>query len=294
VIYLHETRDNFYYLRGLSGIDLEPCWQNHDLVWDLIISFRYFFEAPYLSLEIDSFLRELHTACKSVAFDFNVEGSPSFYESIVFHFGSWGVHPTSSSYMNELSARMEKMGSTICEILTYKGVLNRCIKIFDAIFRQGIGSQGPEPYFEIPVSYAAYKMTSHLREARENSFIAEEISPSLCVLYRNHYIDRELDFALRFLEHVISLGISYHPDCIFDKDEYGYTVCDRFYISGWEHIWKQILEEHGIGPDWAFEEDERRKRVVVGDTSAHEVSVGFDTFEILQVQRRRAFEADEN
>ncbi|KAI1840820.1 hypothetical protein JX266_012968 [Neoarthrinium moseri] len=66
-----------------------------------------------------------------------------------------------------------------------------------------------------------------------------------------------------------------------------------FWFDDWEDIWEDILEGYGIDPDWAFEEDERRKRVEMGTTSAHEVQRPIQSAnDILQVQHRRPFKAD--
>ncbi|RYP86967.1 hypothetical protein DL770_004848 [Monosporascus sp. CRB-9-2] len=117
-------------------------------------------------------------------------------------------------------------------------------------------------------------------------------SPEESVPYRGYYISERSAAKLRFFEHVISTGIADDPDCIFDS-HYRVTVYDWFWHYGWKHIWDEILEEHGFDPDWVRDGDERRKRVVTGETSAHEVKVGVDTAEVQQMKRRRAYECEE-
>ncbi|KAI2632435.1 hypothetical protein GGR54DRAFT_583445 [Hypoxylon sp. NC1633] len=89
-----------------------------------------------------------------------------------------------------------------------------------------------------------------------------------------------------FFVHVIMRGIAQRPDCVFDSDD-DVTISDMFRDEHHKEIWDEILESSGLDPDWVREEDERRKRVVTGGTTAHEVSVGTDAAQVLDVQRRR-------
>jgi hypothetical protein len=95
------------------------------------------------------------------------------------------------------------------------------------------------------------------------------------------------------MEHVIIRGIELHPDSIFDVNR-GMTIYDWFNFYDYEDIWEQILEEQGIDPDWAWDEKERRKRVMTGATSARDIDTPVqNASDILQVKRRQPFEAHE-
>ncbi|KAI1874007.1 uncharacterized protein JN550_002586 [Neoarthrinium moseri] len=136
-------------------------------------------------------------------------------------------------------------------------------------------------------------MVAQLNIAEEELLIAKEPSLKRTARYRcGYYIHPHLDPYLHFLEDIISLGFRYRPDCIFDEydDE---TIHDMFRFDDWGDIWEEFLESLGINVEWAFEEDERRKRVKMGTTSAHEVQRPIQSAQdILQVQHRRPFKAD--
>ncbi|KAH8204698.1 hypothetical protein TruAng_001173 [Truncatella angustata] len=119
-------------------------------------------------------------------------------------------------------------------------------------------------------------------------------SPNVTFRYRGYFVVGKLAFSLNFLEHVIHLGISYRPDCIFDTYQ-GSTIYDIFWYTDWEDVWEGILEDHGIDPSWACEENERRKRVVLGQTSAHDVaSPTQSAADIVQVKRRQTYHVAEH
>ncbi|RYP74092.1 hypothetical protein DL769_004109 [Monosporascus sp. CRB-8-3] len=163
---------------------------------------------------------------------------------------------------------------------------------FDALVQRGICGAGPGQTPKIPMGLAACKMTVELNGARSKGSMGMAPSPHEPVPYRGYCISARSAAILECLEHVLTTGIAYEPDCIFDSYE-GVTVYDMFRYFGWKDLWDEILEEHGFDPDWVWEENERRKRVVLGETSAHEVKVGVDTTEVQQVKRRRAYECEE-
>lgn len=57
--------------------------------------------------------------------------------------------------------------------------------------------------------------------------------------------------------------------------------------------WEKILEEHGIDLGWVIDEEDRRQQAMTGETSAHEVSVGTDITQVLQMTKRRTYEYKE-
>ncbi|RYP34314.1 hypothetical protein DL767_004308 [Monosporascus sp. MG133] len=163
--------------------------------------------------------------------------------------------------------------------------------VFDALV-QRIGGVGLGQRPEIPVGAAALNMALELPKTRSQGSMGMASSPEESVLYRGYYVSERLAAKLRFLEHVISTGITAKPDCIFDTYML-YTVYEVLPFCGQKDVWDQILEEHGFDPAWAREENERRKRMVTGETSAHEVKVRVDTAEVQQMKRRRAYERED-
>jgi hypothetical protein len=283
-----QGHDILHYLRGLSGIDMEPIWQNSHLVALSLVALSHFFMSGAGSTKLDNDLFEWSSVCTAMSFDFNVPDDNTFYHRLVLRFSEWDAN---SLPISLLTGEIHYRRGENLEPEDFNFALSRLTTGFDSLIRQRIGSSHLTTSFEIPVALAAFQIVNNLRKAQEQSLIASNPTATLCRHYRNYYIDYDLELSLKFLEHVISLGISYRPDCIFDT-LYDQTIYDQFWYYDWEDVWEQILEEHGIDPEWAFEEDKRRKRVVLGDSSAHEVRVGVDAAEILQVQRRRVFEAD--
>ncbi|RYP63429.1 hypothetical protein DL771_009282 [Monosporascus sp. 5C6A] len=164
--------------------------------------------------------------------------------------------------------------------------------VFDALVRRGIGGVGQGQRPKIPVGLAAKEMVFELSETRSKGSTSTASSPNVHIPYRGYYISERSAAQFRFLEHVISTGIADEPDCIFDSYD-GDSIYDWFWGYYLEGVWDEILEEHGFDPSWVREEDERRKRVVTGETSAHEVKVGVDTAEVQQVKRRRVYERED-
>ncbi|KAI1425840.1 hypothetical protein F5Y12DRAFT_322043 [Xylaria sp. FL1777] len=167
------------------------------------------------------------------------------------------------------------------------------VHILDATLHQTPGYEALERDGGIPVARYAASLCWRLGgESYSNcSGIPADnsYSPEDFVIYRGYYVERNVALkCLQLVERVISTGIKRRPDCIFDSF-YGRRIYDYFEFVGYRSLWDQILEEHGIDPDWAWHESERRKRVVTGDTSAHEVSIGVDVSQITNVTKRKAF-----
>ncbi|XXH00484.1 hypothetical protein Hte_006830 [Hypoxylon texense] len=162
-------------------------------------------------------------------------------------------------------------------------------RVFDEIIQQRIGFDRSADTVDIPVAMAASKVVARLREARGELLFGNGASSILSVPYRGHYAAPDVAKSLEFLEYVMSMGISSRPDSIFDTFS-DTRISDMFRNGSWEHIWAEILEEHGFNADWVYKENERRKRVGAGDTSAHEVSVRIDASAVRDVRRRRGYD----
>lgn len=269
----------FEYLRSQPEIELEIFWDN-SYATRLSLAFLFFHVAnttaqPPLS-DVAHLIDQWIDTCREVEFDFNTS-ERTFLESTV-------------------DGAIVYMGRSVLEHLNQwpdRDYLDIIIEIFDALVRKVestdfLRTQKPT----IPMAYAVVKMVLILSEAQKNQSMATTVSPDLHLFYRGHYVSQMLAMALKFLEHIISIGIADRPDCIFDS-YYNITIYDWFWDYDWEGIWDQILEEHGFDPEWVIDEDERRKRVVTGETSAHEVSLGSDVGQAQQMTRRRAYEREE-
>lgn len=221
-----------------------------------------------LAMLLESWM-ELATA---IEFDFNMT-SGSFVE---FAISLAGHYPTptleSKAKNNDSISNDYSLGS---KTLT---------AAFDALL-QRTGNVGSTQNSTIPVAYTVLSMLPILH-------IHAQLPSACTALYRGHYIPKDVMISLEFYEHVISTGIADRPDCIFDTHD-DTTIYDMFLDWGFVDIWDQILEKHGFDPIWVMKENERRKRVVTGDTSTHDVSVGADASQALQVKKRQAYEHDE-
>ncbi|KAI0835280.1 hypothetical protein F5Y06DRAFT_289188 [Hypoxylon sp. FL0890] len=212
-------------------------------------------------------LQDWKSLCQFVDLDLNIPGGSNFIEQVIFQFSHW-----------------ESMGPAGLDVPN----LLDMITTFDAVVQLKIGSDGSAGTMDIPVAYAASCIYWTLKAAREQSLIADEATPTLSISYRGYYAHPDVATCLNFLEYVISKEIKRRPDCIFDIHN-NITASDWLYITWGRHIWEAILEEHGFDVGWVYEENKRRKRVVTGDTSAHEVSVGVDASSIREVTRRRGY-----
>ncbi|KAI0134266.1 hypothetical protein BJ170DRAFT_679169 [Xylariales sp. AK1849] len=242
--------------------------------------------------DVEDDLKDWQSACKAVDFDLDIAESATFYECLLDTWSDPGwSNPGGENGLSRISIAFNNLRVEPQE-KDYVRLLPALTAAFDAMVRLGIGHQSL-PEFAIPVAYAGVNIASNLNIATKRSRIAVEASATLCTLYRGYYIDPDFNFCLRVLEHAISLGVRYRPDCIFDS-HHNVTIYDCFVYYDWVDIWEEILEELGIDPDWASKENERRKRVVLAETSAHEVSVGVDTSDILQVQRRKVYSVSDD
>ncbi|OTA67753.1 hypothetical protein K449DRAFT_429845 [Hypoxylon sp. EC38] len=209
-----------------------------------------------------------YSICQLVDLDFNIPGEGSFLETLIRGFTAWLPQKIENKHEAGLFDKITMLGATI---------------------QLRIGSEGSADTMNIPVAYAASCIYCWMRDVYEESLIANEATPALSVPYRGHYVHPMVADCLKFLEYVISKEITRRPDCIFDTYK-GMTASNWLYKQHGQHIWEEILGEHGFDVDWVYKEGERRKRVVTGETSAHEVSVGVDGSSIRDARRRRGYE----
>ncbi|KAI1771882.1 hypothetical protein F4818DRAFT_193428 [Hypoxylon cercidicola] len=248
-----QGRDIVHYLLGLPGISREPLWDNSNLV--------SFLAKCIIDNQITlPKIQEWASVCRFVEVDFNISDCDSFLTRVIY-------------CLSDVN-------------LEYFVTNNRTVR-FDTLIQQKIGcDQSADTASLIPVAYAAFRMTKHFQL---NPLDGNTLSPTSYVQYRGYYAAPNTAECVDFLEHVISRGITERPDCIFDTYR-DVTVSDWFYHTPWQHIWEEILEEHGFDVRWVYDEDERRKRVITGETSAHEVSVGTDASATQSTRRRRGYE----
>ncbi|KAI0118543.1 hypothetical protein F4776DRAFT_656006 [Hypoxylon sp. NC0597] len=210
-------------------------------------------------------LRDWGSICRLVDLDFNIPGKDGFLEMLLLTLSFWKA--------NEIAD--ELVGWTLL----------KKIVSFETAVQLRIGSDGSADTTDIPVAYAARHLYQVLLDARVQSLLTYEATPTLSIPYRFFYVHPVVANCLNFLEYVISKGITQRPDCIFD------ILCDVQVPNAYRvrFIWDDILRKHGFDVEWVYKECMRRKRVVTGETSAHEVSVGVDGSSIRDARRRRGY-----
>lgn len=256
------------YLRGLTGIDLSNILLERDCSEHYALHFAFL--PIYEGLE--NVFHEWELLIKSADLDFD----PSRFVLKLIATLAIQSETEESSDINTPNARP------------------RLIDIFDTIVFK-IAGDTESMRTNIPiVAYATVWLMHFLYMGTYESLVLGKPSELCSHYYRGYYVSLELIAQMLFLEHVISMGIDFRPDSIFDTYD-ALTVYDRFLSRGWADIWVKILEEHGIDPNWALHEDERRKRVILGETSAHDIDKPVQNVtDILQVKRRRTFEANQD
>ncbi|KAI0009583.1 hypothetical protein F4779DRAFT_581650 [Xylariaceae sp. FL0662B] len=263
----------FHYLYTLSNIDISVLWLNENLVGYIISNTLSRIGGEGGEREnVAKFLCMWQSTCRAVDFDFNVPGSLSFLERLVMILAFWRARAPRKPqhyFEDDTLIFMEDNGF-------------RCAFFEAAYFFNISGDRCPD----IPVALAAIILAHVLDMAKDTSAISREKSPILSVQYYCYYVHWELENILVFLEFVISLGIKRNPECIFDSPG-GVTVLGAFQMQGWVDIWSHLMSVNDIDWRWAWREDERRKRVTLGKTSAHEITFGVDMSEVHKVKRRK-------
>ncbi|KAI1391382.1 uncharacterized protein F4822DRAFT_184294 [Hypoxylon trugodes] len=262
-LYDHRERlDIFRYLLSLPGIEVESLWSNEFLIRMVSSAIA----DGHLEIEpecIDEFLQDWASACRSVDFDFNIPGEATFSTSILEKFSRPDPLP--------------QEGNKRHFYLT---------TAFDSIVRNRIGV---DKIVSVYAAQAASWIRFRLDRAYNDSLVTSEASSARAVFYRGYYVEPTVASSVIFLENVISKGILERPDCIFDRDD-GITISDWFYFSNWRSIWEGILEDHGFDLDWVYEEDDRRKRMSTGESSAHQIGTEVDAFRGIEIRQRRGYD----
>ncbi|KAI0910692.1 hypothetical protein F4823DRAFT_360034 [Ustulina deusta] len=281
----------FHFFRSLSSMRMDSVWFNENFrfiyIWFLYMGLAYQEVSNTISDTIPSWLR----ACRAWEIDLDPE---NLISNLLLHIRAICLHSI------ELGGRTVISWCETCssapsgsQIYSNPRWHELALRLFDSIVYQAPGYELLQASREIPVAYCIAQLCSGFCKERypDHACVLQPLDNS--IIYRGYYVEPLMALKyLRLAEHIISAGIKQRPDCIFDSWE-GRTIFGWFAWSGHEELWHQILEDNGIDPGWARGEDERRKRVATGDTSAHEVSIGIDVSKITEVTKRKAFVSGE-
>ncbi|KAI0897728.1 hypothetical protein F4806DRAFT_507573 [Annulohypoxylon nitens] len=254
----------FHYLLSSRGADLESSWMNDHLIVQILVGSMMLGPRHQRQQTIDQHMRDWMSICRFVDLDLN---------------GSSGCGKCTLAFLEVVVSCLSIDGINDFDDLDFRFIL------FDAFIRLGVGATSSVDTLKIPVVYTASIVRSMLDRSFKDSLIATGPSPLLSVFYRGYYVHPKVARNLTFLEYVISKGIAQHPDSIFDT-LHNKTLFCIFNHSRWRGIWEEILKEHDFDLDWVYEERERRKRVITGETTAHEVNVDIDVSKALEMKRR--------
>ncbi|KAI0977070.1 hypothetical protein F4678DRAFT_411674 [Xylaria arbuscula] len=292
--YFYKTYTVFHFLRSLRSVNMDSFWFNDALPF----SFFYYLSNVVLYHRTTNPVSDIVPSWLSIcrASEINLcpssRGSENFVAELLIEYLEgfrsirWGGR-TIISWRPEYS-----WPSDIAP-----GWHESAIKVIDSIIEQAPGYEPLQAHRWVPIAYIVDELCYYLHEER----LGSPTDPTMdvdryfeeLIVYRGFYVESTDTLkCLKLVEHVISAAIKQRPDCIFDS-LWGLTIYEHFQWCRYEELWRQILAENGIDPDWAREENERRKRVVIGETSAHEVSVGVDVSKITEVTRRKAFTSGE-
>ncbi|KAI8627640.1 hypothetical protein F5Y19DRAFT_440645 [Xylariaceae sp. FL1651] len=306
----------FYFLQGLSAVSMECLWCNDRLVLVYFNSFRSLTEETNDPEVVSEIMTSSLFASQAAQIDLVIKPfhEVSFLASLVWLFSifnfnkyNWGrttlhdsrhIYEYSDNKFYDLAQRM-----------------------FDVIITQAPGYKSLEIDLKGLMPCLSWILAYVLIQGRIWGVLSPEPCPQNSIFYRGYYAYSKLVPRFKFLEHVISTVIKQQPGLIFDTFM-GRTVCDwlrdSYFPRVWEplwvpilkgfgidpvhdwfqgcvfkRVWEGILEEHNIDPAWALEENERRRRAVAGNTSAHEISVVVDVSTIQEVTRRKAYKSTE-
>ncbi|KAK9420147.1 hypothetical protein SUNI508_06675 [Seiridium unicorne] len=285
----------YQYLKVTAAADMESIWFSH---YNVFLSTAYTSMTVYnsndkVTEELENVISDLASVWRAAEVDLGTEGDDELEISVYYFLKKFlrGLEPPDgqgSSIINQLGLSLPSLAKVDC----IDGGAHTFAEAMRLIWYQLLGHCTDLSKIQFPVAYAAHLMVWLLNAAKSTSYIALELSSKLSVLYsRRYYIQPRLEPCLLYLDKIISLGIKIRPDCIFDQYE-DEAVHDMFLFNDWKDIWENILSDHGIDPDWALGENEKRKRIAMGQTSAHDIQTPLQTAsDVLQVQHRRAFKA---
>ncbi|KAI0854404.1 hypothetical protein F5Y00DRAFT_256898 [Daldinia vernicosa] len=256
-----EGRAIFHYLLGLPEIEIECFWQSG---WPIELAINSVTWPGLPNEKIKESLEDWVSVCQFISIDFNALDK-TFLELVVDRF-SWGYSSDNDT-------------------------LEDLVMKFDLIVQQIIGlTDSVDPMGSLSMGRIAFLMLIGVLWAFSNSLMAHEPSHTLSIPYRGYFLHTDSSLLIEFLDHVALKKIAECPSCIFDNYR-GLTALD--WVSLEEHtqdIWIKMLEDCGFDVDWVYEEDSRRRRVVLGESSTHDISIGPDTSKILDVRRRRGYD----
>ncbi|KAI1305729.1 hypothetical protein F5Y03DRAFT_355670 [Xylaria venustula] len=283
----------FHFLRSLRSVNMDSLWCNDALSYLLIDCLsRVVFSEETSNMALDTvpgWLRICRAAgvdlCSSPIFSGNFVADLLCHYMKDFRSIRWGGR-TIISWSYDL--RRFDLAA---------GWHERAVQLIDSITHQAPGYDSLQAHRWVPIAYIVDSLCCYLDGVHHISPKDPTVDVDRCfgqlIVYRGYYIESTGALeCLKLVEHVISATIEQRMDCIFDSYD-GFTIYELFEDVGYEELWRQILAENGIDSDWAREEDERRRRVVTGETSAHEVSVGVDVSQITKVTKRKAFTSGE-
>ncbi|KAK6068481.1 hypothetical protein SCUP234_11151 [Seiridium cupressi] len=286
----------YHYLKVAAAADMESIWFRDDNLIFSAITINEIISGSNKEVteEFENGISDWGSVWRAAEVYLGTEGHGGLDNSVYYFLGTLlrGLEPTDSqgpSIINQLGLSLP----SLAEESWPKWSAHTFAETMRLVWYQLIGHCTDLSKIQFPVAYAADLMVRLLNAAKSTSYIALELSSKLSVLYsRRYYIQPRLEPCLLYLDKIISLGIKIRPDCIFDQYE-DEAVHDMFLFNDWKDIWENILSDHGIDPDWALGEKEKRKGIAMGQTSAHDIQTPLQTAsDVLQVQHRRAFKAD--
>lgn len=286
----------FHHLLNLCGNDCKNSWVDEDSMILYVVDTMLDDSDDQQPLQnIDQHLRDWMSICRFIDFDLNGLSDLSNSRNLNNLPNSSRLRDLISSLGG--SSDLNRYGQfTFLEVVIYVFSIEKTddlelrLTLFDAFIRVGIGTTSSADTWNIPTIFAALWVYWTLELSFKESLVAAEASPMLSVFYRGLYIHPNVARNLTFLEFVISKGIAQRPDSIFDTFS-NLTPFGVFNFARWPGIWEEILEEHKFDIDWVYEERKRRKRVITGETTAHEVDVDVDVdvSKALEMKRRRGY-----
>ncbi|KAI3321883.1 hypothetical protein HD806DRAFT_523803 [Xylariaceae sp. AK1471] len=257
----------FHFLRGLSAVNLDDLWLREALPLPFLksIFLTSLFGYDNFNITSDVIPNWLHT-CRAVEVDIDLPEENFLCRFItLFLRGCFDPEDEdmSISRLETLYNHVPYYFSDSNHFINNSYYLT--VRIFDCIVTQAPGYESLKMSRDIPVAFSASELWEQIDKGWKSKSISHQPSSAHPVCYRGFYVHHRLAINLKFLEHVISVGIKRQSDCIFDC----YSRLTAF--------------------DWIMSKNERRKRVVTGDTSAHQVNIGVDVSQIQKVTKRKAF-----
>ncbi|KAM0809838.1 hypothetical protein AB5N19_10185 [Seiridium cardinale] len=296
VPFIETALATYQYLKVTAAADMESIWFSEIklVVSAISISEKIYLFNKEVTDEFENDISDWSSVWRAAEVDLSMEGDDELEKPVFFFLRNLlrGLEPPDwhgPSIINQLGLSLPSLAKVDC----IDGSAHTFAEAMRLIWYQLLGHCTDLSKIQFPVAYAAHLMVWLLNAAKSTSYIALELSSKLSVLYsKRYYIQPRFEDCLLYLDNVISLGVQIRPDCIFDQYE-DKTIYEMFLFNDWKDIWENILSDHGIDPDWALGENEKRKRIAMGQTSAHDIQTPLQTAsDVLQVQHRRAFKAD--